>query len=274
MKELSLTYILIFQLFAHFAFGQNTDSSKSDEIQKVLEQQLFPGAKLDKDFHYKFTVSFKELNVETKDGFKLNGILFKSTQTKGLIFYLHGSNDALNNWGKIAPVYTNLNYDLFILDYRGYGKSEGKVTSENQLYSDIQKVYDKLKLTYSESKIIVIGQSVGTGPAAMLAASNNPKKLILQAPYYSLPDWIHNVVPDIDTLNMKYQFKTYEYLQKTKASVIIFHGDADDAIYYGSSKKLSKFFKQGDRLFILKGEGHNDFTRNQDYLKQIQTVLK
>jgi pimeloyl-ACP methyl ester carboxylesterase len=267
-------YVLAFQMLVQFAYGQSVDSLQNDEIQKVLEQQLFPGSKLDRDFIFKFSGTFLELKVETKDGYKLNGLLFKAKQPKGLIFYLHGSNDALNTWGKIAPVYNNLNYDIFILDYRGYGKSGGKVTSESQLYSDVQEAYDKLKLTYPETKIILIGQSVGTGPAAMLAANNNPRKLILQAPYYSLPDWIHNVVPDIDTSSMKYQFKTYEFLQKTKAPVIIFHGDTDDAIYCGSSQKLSKLFKQGDKLFILKGEGHNDFTKNQEYLKEIRNVLK
>jgi uncharacterized protein len=270
----SLIYILIFQFLVYYSHGQNIDSSQNDQIQKVLEQQLFPGFKFDKDIHYKFPESFEELNIETKDGYKLNGLLFKVKQSKGLIFYLHGSNEALNTWGKIAPVYNNLNYDIFMLDYRGYGKSGGKVISEDQLYSDAQEVYDKLKLTYSETKIILIGQSVGTGPAAMLAAYNNPKKLILQAPYYSLPDWILSVAPDFDTSNMKYQFKTYEFLQKTKAPVIIFHGDADDAIYWGSSQKLSTFFKPGDKLIILRGEGHNDFTKNKDYLEKIKTFLK
>lgn len=267
-------YVLAFQILAHLACGQSIDSSQNDEIQKVLEQQLFPGSKLDRDFNFKFPGTFSELNVETKDGYKLNGLLFKAKQPKGLIFYLHGSNDALNTWGKIAPVYTNLNYDIFLLDYRGYGKSESKVTSENQLNSDVQTAYDKLKLTYPESKIIVIGQSIGTGPAAMLAANNNPKGLILQAPYYSLSDWIHNVVPEMDTSNMKYPFRTYDFLRKTKAPVTIFHGDADDAIYYGSSQKLSSFFKRGDKLFILKGEGHNDFTKNKDYLEKLKTILK
>ena len=260
-------------MFAHLALGQSTDSLQEDEIQKVLEQQLFPGSKIDKNFHFRFPGTFSELSFKTKDGYKLHGLLFKSKQCKGLIFYLHGSNGALDTWGKIAPVYTALNYDIFLLDYRGYGKSGSKVTSENQLYSDVQLAYDKLKLIYAESKIIIIGQSVGTGPAAMLAANNKPQKLVLQAPYYSLADWIRNVVPDFDTLNIKYQFRTYEFLKKVKASVIIFHGDADDAIYYGSSQKLSSFFKEGDKLFILKGEGHNDLTNNKDYLEKLKTIF-
>ncbi|ETZ22777.1 alpha/beta fold hydrolase [Pedobacter sp. V48] len=138
----------------------------------------------------------------------------KQGQSNGLIFYLHGSNDALDVCGKIAPFYTSLNYDTFILDFRGYGKSDGKVSSESQLSGDIQIVYDNLKKIYPESRIIVIGQSIGTGPAVILTANNNPKSLILQAPHYNLADWISNLAPDIDTSGMKYQLKTYEFLKK------------------------------------------------------------
>ncbi len=47
-----------------------------------------------------------------------------------------------------------MNYDLFMLDYRGYGKSEGEIKSEKQFYNDVQKSYDKLKLSYNEKDII------------------------------------------------------------------------------------------------------------------------
>jgi len=266
--------LTVFVVLGQFAYGQNVDSLKKEEVQKELAQQLFPGSQLQKDFHFEFSNPFTELNFLTQDGYKLNGLLFKAKQTEGLIFYLHGSNNGLDTWGKIAPFYNQLNYDIFILDYRGYGKSEGKVNSEPQLSGDIQMVYDNLKKIYPESRIIVIGQSIGTGPAAILTSNNNPKALILQAPYYSLPDWISSIAPDIDTSGMKYQFKTYEFLQRIKAPVTIFHGDADQAIDIGSSRKLSSFFKKDDRLFILKGEGHSNFINNKEYLEKMELILQ
>ncbi|SHE47592.1 alpha/beta hydrolase [Pedobacter caeni] len=272
MKQ--LISILAFLILVQFTYGQNVDSLKKEEIQKGLEQQFFPGSKFQGEFHFGFPDPFTELNFVTKDGYNLNGLLFKARLTNGLIFYLHGSNDGVNVWGKIAPFYTRLNYDIFILDYRGYGKSGGKVSSESQLSDDIQMVYGNLRRIYSESIIIVMGQSIGTGPAAILAANNNPKALVLQAPYYSISDWISNVAPGTDSSNMKYQFKTYEFLQKIKVPVTIFHGDADKAIYPGSSKKLSPFLKKGDQLFILKGEGHNSFINNTAYLEQMKKILK
>jgi fermentation-respiration switch protein FrsA (DUF1100 family) len=269
-----IIYFLAFQMFVHFAQGQTVDTLQKANLQSALEQQLFPSPKLDKNFHFSFPGNFSELTIRTKDGYNLNGLLFKAAPSKGLIFYLHGSNGALDAWGKIASVYTAMNYDVFMLDYRGYGKSDSKITSESQLYSDVQAAYDQLNKDYSQRFIVVIGQSLGAAPAAMLAANNNPRTLILQAPYFSLSDWVHNVAPGIDTSTIKYQLKTYEFLQKAKAHITIFHGDADNAIYYGSSQKLSSYFKKGDELFILQGEGHNDFTNNREYLEKIKDVIK
>lgn len=269
-----LIFLFAFQILVQFAYGQNVDSLKKEEIQKELEQQFFPGSKFQGEFHFEFSNPFTEFNFQTKDGYNLNGLRFKARLTNGVIFYLHGSNGGLDVWGKIAPFYTNLNYDIFILDYRGYGKSESKVSSESQLNEDVQMVYDNLRKIYRESMIIVVGQSMGTGPAAILTANNNPKALVLQAPYYSLSDWISNVAPGTDSSNMNFQFNTFEFLQKIKVPVTIFHGDADEAIYPGSSEKLSRFLKKGDQLFLLKGEGHTNFTSNTEYLEKMKTILQ
>ncbi len=273
IKKLFLT-ILLLQVSCICSVAQTQSKKQLKQSQKEIEQQLFPGAILAKNFKFNFPDKFEEKFINTKDDVELNGILFKADSAKGLIFYLQGSNNALNKWGEISQTYTSLRYDLFMLDYRGHGKSGGKINSEKQLYIDVQDAYNDMKIVYPEKNIIILGQSIGTGPATMLAANNHPKKLILQAPYYSITDWIQNVVPNIDTSVIMYKFNTYQFLQKTTVPIIIFHGDADNAIYYGSSKKLSAFFKQGDRLITLKGEGHNDFTKNKDYLEALKTILQ
>lgn len=155
-----------------------------------------------------------------------------------LIFYLHGSNNALDKWGKIASVYTVNGYDIFMLDYRGYGKSQGKVTDENSLYQDIQIVFDNLKATYPENRIIVIGQSMGTALASYTAANNHPALLILQAPYYDFKDWTNNIAPELDTSNIPYSFDNASFLKKVKCPVIIFHGNKDTAVYYVTMARL------------------------------------
>src|SRR4051794_5022706 len=100
----------------------------------IQEKLIFFPERLHKDYKFDFDQNFEELTIKGSDGVLLNGVLFKTSNPKGLIFYLHGNAGSLRTWGEIAETYTSLNYDLFMLDYRGFGKSAGYINSERQLY--------------------------------------------------------------------------------------------------------------------------------------------
>jgi uncharacterized protein len=238
------------------------------------EKLLFFPNKLDKSYQFSFTQPFDEINIKTKDGKSINGLLFKTDSAKGLVFYLHGNAGSLDKWGGVAKRYTDLHYNIFLLDYPGYGKSEGSIQSKTQLFNAIQSAYDKMKELFHEDSIVVLGYSIGTGLAAHLAATNHPRLLILQAPYYSLTDMMRHTYPIIPTFLLKYKLQTNEYLKECKMPVVIFHGDQDEVIYYGSSLKLKTEFRTGDTLITLDGQGHNGMTDNPNYISAMQTILK
>jgi pimeloyl-ACP methyl ester carboxylesterase len=179
----------------------------------------------------------------------------------------------LNTWGGAAKRYTELKYDVFMLDYRGYGKSEGSIHGQTQFHDDIQIAYDEMKKTYKETNIAVLGYSIGTGPAAYLASTNHPRLLILQAPYYSVTDMMRHTYPVIPTFLLGYKFDTYQSLKKCKMPIVIFHGDQDEVIYYNSSVKLKEFLKRTDTLITLHGQGHNGITDNPQYIDAISKIL-
>jgi uncharacterized protein len=203
----------------------------------------------------------------------LNCLLFKANSPKGVIFYLHGNAGSIATWGKVSKIYTDLGYDVFMLDYRGYGKSEGQNKSEEQIFKDVEMAYEVVKRRYDKNKIIILGYSLGTGLATKIASEHNPRLLILQAPYYSLIDMMKRNYPILPTFILKYRFETNKYITKCKAPLVIFHGDTDDVIYYGSSIKLNSLLKKHDKLIILKGQGHNDMTDNYDYQKVLKQIL-
>lgn len=237
------------------------------------EKIIFYPLYLDKDYKFNFAQKFKEQNIKTTDGKLLNGLLFEADNAKGLIFYLHGNAGNLSSWGEVAKTYTDLNYDVFIIDYRGYGKSEGKISGQDQLFEDNQTAYDELKKRYNEGSIIILGYSIGTGLASQLASTNHPKLLILQAPYYNLTDLMKQQFPFIPTFILKYKFATNEYLKNCGMPVVIFHGNADEVIYYDSSLKLKEAFKKQDTLITLKGQGHNGMTDNEEYKVALTKIL-
>ena len=240
----------------------------------VLQEKLifFP-QKLDKAHSFSFPQPFEEINILTEDKKILHGLLFKANNSKGLIFYLHGNAGSLDAWGGVAETYIRLQYDIFLLDYRGYGKSEGAIGNEAQLFQDVQVAYNEMLKRYSENSIVVLGYSIGTGPATKLASTNHPKLLILQAPYYSLTDVVKHTFPFVPGFLLKYKLETYKYIRDCKMPIVLIHGDQDEVIYYGSSLKLKELLKKSDTLITIQGLGHNGMTHHSDYFRTIGKIL-
>jgi len=95
------------------------------------EKLIFHPEQLAKNHKFQFDQKFEELNFKTNDNQLLNALLFKSESSKGLIFYLHGNAGSLNSWGEIAEAYLQFDFDVLMLDYRGFGKSEGEISSQS-----------------------------------------------------------------------------------------------------------------------------------------------
>lgn len=101
--------------------------------------------------------------------------------------------------------------------------------------------------------------------------------LILQAPYYSADEAVKNNYPFLHSIIpsflLKYKLKNYEFVQQTKVPIVIFHGNSDSTFSISQSCKLKRLFKPGDELIVLDKQGHNGFTENQEYLKELKRVL-
>lgn len=237
------------------------------------EEMIFLASRLPKDYQFKFTQDFEEINIPSFDNAKLNGLLFKTPNPKGVVFYLHGNANSLDSWGDIAHVYTDLGYDIFIFDYRGYGKSEGKIENQEQFLKDVRYAYSKLASKYDKDNIVIIGYSIGTGAATYLAAKENTKMLILQAPYYNFLEFSSARAPLVPDFLKKFTFETNKYIVKVKTPVYIFHGDEDNLIGHENSERLQKLLKPSDSLFTLKGQGHIGINDNPDFQAKLKILL-
>lgn len=234
---------------------------------------IFRGIRYPIGYQYNFQAAYKEYNIKTADGDTLNGILFTTQKPKGLIFYLHGNGGTIDSWHTVVFHYNKLGYDVFMPDYPGYGKSTGHIKSQQQLFDAVKMAYQHVKTLYPENQIVILGYSIGSGPAAWLASQNHPRRLVLLAPYYSLADEAKTLYPFLPSFILKYQFNTYKYIQHATAPITIFHGDADELIDHTSSIRLKKYFKPGDKLIILKGQQHNGIDENGDYLDSLKKIL-
>ena len=139
------------------------------------------------DFRFEFPQKFSEVSLPV-DGATLSALHFTTNNPKGVVLFFHGNAGSLRRWGDVAESFTLRGYDLFIFDYRGYGKSSGKIASEQQLIKDAEQVYQYVSRRYAPRHIVVYGRSLGTGLAAQIALRHAPKMLILETPYVSLKD--------------------------------------------------------------------------------------
>lgn len=237
-------------------------------------QMIFVASKLPTKYKFDFNQTFEELSITSFDGKKLNGVLFKTKKPKGLIFYLHGNAGSIDSWGQNAEIYTNLGYDIFFLDYRGFGKSEGEIENQEQLFKDLNCVYDSLTSKYDKKKIVIIGYSIGTGLATYLAVTKNPKLLILQAPFYNFLEFSSGRVPYFPDFLKKFQFETDKYIVNIKAPIYIFHGNQDQVISYNNSVRLQKLLKPKDVFFTLQNEDHIGINDNFDFQEKIKIILE
>jgi fermentation-respiration switch protein FrsA (DUF1100 family) len=241
----------------------------------IMQKKLiFLPSKLPQDYSYKFNQPFEEFFLETEDGAKLNAIHFKNENPKGVILYFHGNAGDLSRWGKVTSYFMNFDYDVVVMDYRTYGKSTGTL-SEDLLLKDAQLFYDYVKNEWEESRILVYGRSLGTNIAAFVASKNNPRKLILESPFYSLVDVAKSRFPYLPVgYFLKYKFPTYRYIKEVALPIVIFHGTMDDIVPITSGIKLSKVIPSNLMEFVKIIDGnHNNLMEFMDYQLKIEEIL-
>ena len=223
-------------------------------------------------FHYDNQV-IEEYNVETRDGAVINGLRFKAKEPKGIVFYLKGNSKSIKGWGKFAVDFTRHGYDVLMVDYRGFGKSTGRRT-QKAVKRDMQVIYNKMKEKVDEKYIILYGRSLGSGFAAKLASMNDPRMLILDAPYYSLKHVAKKYIPFMPlSLLIKFPMPTYKWLRYVNCPIHIIHGTDDQLIPYKSSVKLSKIKPQQTTLYTVIGGGHKDLNSFESYHKMLYDII-
>lgn len=244
-----IAFCVLFYFFQHFIF---------------FRPEILPSS-----FKYNYPFPFTELEFDTEDGGRINGIYFKVPSSRGVVFYLKGNSRSVKGWGKFAKDFLSNGYDFVMIDYRGFGKSRGK-RSQTRLFNDSQFMYKWLRERYKEEDIILYGRSLGSGIAARIASWNNPRLLILDSPYFS---FYHNTKRFAFWIPLKwilrYDIRTDQYLKTVNCPVQIIHGTKDHLFPFSQSERLKALFPKKIELAPIIGAHHNNLP---DYPEYYQTL--
>lgn len=240
----------------------------------LQDKLIFKPEKLKQDFQFKYDIPFRELFIDVAPGVRINGLHFYRDKPMGLILYFHGNTRSIKGWAKYARDFYRYDYDVVLVDYRGFGKSTGK-RGEKEMLNDMQMVYQELLKQYPEHHILVYGRSIGSGFASKIASDNKPRYLILDAPYYSFVKVVERFLPILPLrFVLRYHLRTDKWIRRVNCHTYIIHGTKDWLIPMSHSEKLQKLNPSKITLIRIEGGGHNNLPSFPEYHNFIRDILK
>jgi len=227
------------------------------------------------DHVFRFDYPFKEHYLESPDGARINALYFKTTLTRrGVVLFFHGNAENLQRWGYYHTEFTSRGYDFFCIDYRSFGKSTGKATESNMI-ADAHLAYDFLRNSFSPDDIVIFGQSLGSGVASQLAKAMPARSLILETPFYNVPDVFRAHAPVlIFPFSPEFRFRNDKCLPHITYPIHILQGTADKVVPLRSARKLRPLLKSSDSFTIIEGGHHTDLSSFKEYHVVLDRILQ
>ena len=191
------------------------------------------------------------------DGVRIHGWYVKRPGSELVTLFFHGNAGNITDRASHILEISKAGSSILMLDYRGYGKSDGRPT-EGGLYSDAGAAYDfVLKAGYRPEQIIVHGESLGTAVAIDLASQRPSGGVVLEAPFTSAKDVAGSVLPLIGPL-LIWSYDSRSKIGRVRAPMLFIQGDHDEVIPPRLGQALFAAAPEPKTLWVVLGAGHND----------------
>ncbi|HEY0741620.1 MAG TPA: alpha/beta hydrolase [Chryseosolibacter sp.] len=262
LKYIAIAVIVIYVLAAVLLF--------------VFQTRLifYPG-KLPKDYRFRTVPLRQEVFIKTADGETINGLFFPGEEKKRAILYLHGNAGDLSGWQFVAEDLLPSGLSIFIIDYRGYGKSTGSV-SERGLYADAEAAYQYLveEKNIKPADILVYGRSIGSGVAVELACRKQTAGVVLESAYTSLSQLANEKVPFFfPSFYLRTKFNNMNKISRLKVPVFLVHGTDDTLIPANHSEHLYRSCSGKKSILLIDKGQHNDLQGFEEFRQFVRKSL-
>ncbi len=245
-------------------------------IYYLQDKFMFHPEPLDANYNYNFHAPYKEVDLPYAEGVNINVVQFTTTDTvpRGVVLYFHGNRQNIGRYAQYAPAFTKHGYEVWMIDYPGYGKSTGPFT-EQRLYEWSLLFYKLARARFKPDSIILYGKSLGSGIATQLASIRDCKYLLLETPYYSFPSVAGVYLPIYPVERIiRFKIPTWQYMQEVTAPVTIFHGTDDGVIRYSNAQRLIPFLKPVDQFVTIEDGSHNNLSEYPVYQQKLDSLLR
>ena len=205
----------------------------------------------------------EDVSIETSDGIKLHGWFFEAKDSKATLLFFHGN--AGNISGRLHKMkgWIDRSISVLMVDYRGYGKSQGEIKHEEDLLKDARASLNYLMSVKKQplDKIIIHGESLGTYPSIRIGTEFKVMAVLLEAPFTSFVDLAavhYSAIPGAEFLLKDFKFSNKDYIKDLKVPLFVMHGTQDETCPYHMSDALIDIAPEPKTFFSIPDGAHND----------------
>ncbi|MFZ7111587.1 MAG: alpha/beta hydrolase [Desulfatiglandales bacterium] len=207
-----------------------------------------------------YGLCYKDVFFTTEDGEKLHGWFFHVDRKAPVILFCHGNAGNISHRLENIRMLVDRGLQVFIFDYRGYGKSSGR-PSEGGLYRDGVAAYDYLRGQegIGAGDIVLFGRSLGAAVSLEIALRKRVRGVIIESGFTSIKGMARTMfLFNILTPLIPAHYNNLEKVSKIDVPILIIHGEEDDIVPFRMGEKLFRTAKSPKSFYPLKGAGHND----------------
>ena len=221
-------------------------------------------------------LDYEDVSLATRDNEVLHGWYIPATKPIGVVLFFHGNAGNISHRLDSIEIFQELDLDVLIIDYRGYGQSSGKA-SEQGTYLDAQTAWDYLvnKRGIAPGKIVIFGRSLGGAVASWLAARTTPGAVILESCFTSGPDMASRLYPFLPVrLITRLKYPVKEYVKHVSSPLLIIHSQQDEIIPFDMGQSIFAAAPEPKEILVLSGDHNGGFLLNRNqYLAAIGKFL-
>lgn len=222
-------------------------------------------------------MDFDDVSFSASDGVRLNAWMIKASDDAPMVLWFHGNAGNIADRLENARLLVDRGLSLFMVDYRGYGKSEG-APSEDGIYADGQGAYDYLMSRGVEPQnLIVFGRSLGSSVAVYVASNNKCAGVILESAFTNMADMARVHFPIIPGMGgFKHKFNSTDRIRSISAPILFTHGDEDELVPYDLGRRLYEAASAKKEFYTIRGAHHNDtyFVGGSGYFDRFEHFVR
>jgi fermentation-respiration switch protein FrsA (DUF1100 family) len=221
-------------------------------------------------------LAYEDIRLVTSDNLKLHGWYVPHPESRATVLFFHGNAGNISHRLHTLLIFHRLRLSVLIIDYRGYGQSEGKPTEQGtRLDANAAWQYLTQQRKISPDQIVLFGRSLGATVAAELATRHRPAALIVESAFTSVPDIAADLYPWLPVRWIsRFSYNTREYLRQVSCPVLVVHSKEDDIIPFTHGQTLYQAVDGNKDLLILHG-GHNEgfWLSRESYLPGLEKFI-